>query len=76
MTRDDGGQAFPVHSAVGAGKDGMTLRDWFAGKVMAAAMTNAEGLGAMDEDDRKSLFVMAAKISYEVADAMLAERNK
>jgi len=28
---------------------GMSLRDWFAGQIAAAAMTNAEGLGAMSK---------------------------
>lgn len=58
----EGGPAFPV-SIPGCGDNGwhgMTLRDWFAGQVLAGGITmGPEG---------------AAKFAYEIADAMLAQR--
>jgi hypothetical protein len=73
----DGGPAFP---RVGEGfgnprydAPGMTLRDWFAGQAMAAA------LGAFLSDpkgqpDARNKDIIAAS-SYAIADAMLAARE-
>lgn len=73
MDRDDvnmaGGPAFPV-SIPGCGDNGwqgMTLRDWFAGMVMANNFNmrrDAEAHAAI------------AKAAYEHADALLAARKK
>lgn len=49
------------------GHNGMTLRDWFAGQVLASAA--ALPFGAADCINR-------AKAAYEQADAMLAARSK
>jgi hypothetical protein len=51
MSRDDSGPAFPIHTPGSApeylpGRDGMTLRDYFAAKAMAAliiGMASNEG---------------------------------
>lgn len=74
-TKDDGGFAFPVippvdntgHYAVGyyIPSPGMTLRDWFAGQVLAG--TNFADWGTHDA---------LAQFSYAVADAMLKERTR
>lgn len=48
----------------------MTLRDWFAGKVMQAQVGNPLRLGD-DEAHR-----LIAERAYRVADAMLKERSK
>lgn len=68
---EQGGSAFPIpHSnEAGApvGEHGMSLRDWFAGQVMAGINANP----VWDEhgwSDR-------AKSSYEAADAMLEARK-
>ena len=53
MKRDDGGPAFPG-----------TLRDWFAGQVLAGISTSYA-----DQQDE-------ARWAYSVADAMIAERAK
>ena len=68
--RDDGGPAFPQKREIGDFFTGMSLRDWFAGHVVAytAPYFNIE-LG----DDR---IKQAAEYSYRMADAMLAERIK
>ena len=49
--------------------EGMTLRDWFAGQALA-------GLYASETDDTEYEAAYAARRSYVIADAMLAERAK
>ncbi len=56
--------AFPKDTA--SGKMGMTLRDYFAAKAMAAMIDRFK------QWDRTNL----ANASYEAADAMLKERNR
>ena len=69
-TKDTGGPAFPYEYKFGDGTakraEGMTLRDYFAAKAMQGLLT-----GCSDPDH-----VSFAKWCYEIADAMLAERNK
>ena len=48
-------------------QSGMTLRDWFAGQAVRAFINQCD-----DDDDWPYL----AKKAYEMADAMLAERDK
>lgn len=69
MERDTGGVAFPGgrRFEIGDGwqsEDGMTLRDYFAAKAMQSLLVRG---GAF-----KGTEVMA----YEIADAMIMERNK
>lgn len=63
--QENGGPAFP-HSRLGSDSDGMTLRDYFAAKAMAAMLLLEEVHSEIE----------VAKWSYEQADAMLEERNK
>jgi hypothetical protein len=49
------------------GWDGVTLRDWFAGQVIASVKS-------WHPTDRRGK--SSAQIAYEIADAMLAERDK
>ena len=80
MSKDNGGPAFPIPLNPGssyqgyAGEvDGMTLRDYFAAKAMAACIGNTSGnFGVSYEVNNKNL----AMASYAIADAMLAERAK
>lgn len=75
MNIDDSGPAFPEHDWVEENGDlhfktihsGMTLRDYFAAKAMQAQITH---YGCMDK------FEILSKQSYEIADAMLKERDK
>tara|TARA_R110002167_G_C12164942_1_gene602866 strand:- start:62 stop:277 length:216 start_codon:yes stop_codon:yes gene_type:complete len=60
---ETGGPACPMR-----GCDGMTLRDYFAAKAMAAMMTGDSY--AQDWTDAK-----VAEWSYNAADAMIAERK-
>lgn len=61
---DDGGQAFPMPEG---GWDGMSLRDYFAGKAMAALLIDPERADQSREE--------CARLSYLMADAMLAARR-
>ncbi len=72
---DDGGPAFArsgFYSDGGPGEsdcwptDGMSLRDWFAGKVLGGFMS-AKPMQFNPEDD--------AAYCYKVADAMIAARK-
>jgi hypothetical protein len=55
--------AFPTGTGITPYKSGMTLRDYFAAKAMQALIQH-------------HYFDVAAKKSYEVADAMLKARNE
>ena len=65
-----GGPAFPTLADNGhaMNQDGMTLRDWFAGKAM-------QGLFACPMQPQSGP-EMYARDAYAVADAMLKERSK
>lgn len=62
--------AFPQNDwsfAGGDGREGMTLRDWFAGQALAGIQT-LECIGWTHKE--------LAQHCYSLADAMLAERSK
>jgi len=64
LPKPDGGPAFPIQCHLSDHHHGLSLRDYFAGQVLAM-------LAQMDwEPERVALF------AYEVADKMLAEREK
>lgn len=76
---NDGGPAFPwasdERSLSGQSGSGMTLRDYFAGKAI--------GLFAIEKEDLQKLNAgirpdhkIAAKFCYDLADAMIAERER
>jgi hypothetical protein len=74
MSANNGGPAFPsirfervADYAIGETEGGMTLRDYFAGQALSAAITI--GLAA----DLKEKEV--ATMCYDFADAMLAARE-
>ncbi len=64
-TKDDGGPAFPAQWD-DKDNEGMTLRDWFAGQVIASV----KGWHPADRRGKSS-----AVIAYEIADAMLEARK-
>lgn len=78
---NDGGPAFPFakEMATISGlqfSTGMTLRDWFAGKVLdgsdiSAVMREALEAGATPDEFSQALSMSA----YKIADAMLAARE-
>lgn len=61
--------AFPERTDEGYDKDGMTLRDWFAGQALAGMADYA-----IKDDDMA--WSDLARNCYRVADAMLSERDK
>jgi hypothetical protein len=64
----DGGPAFPITAGNNVYATGMFLRDWFAGQAMAGLMANPSiDTGTMLD---------AARSAYDIADAMLEEREK
>jgi hypothetical protein len=69
-TTNDGGPAFPGFDYISQdGKknpEGMTLRDYFAGKVL---------VGALADPTCQPSPIELAKIAYRGADAMLAARE-
>ena len=45
-TKNDGGPAFPrLDTESSCGAEGMTLRDWFAGQVMAGSLADGSCVG-------------------------------
>jgi hypothetical protein len=70
---DNGGPVFPFVEGVAghkSNKQGMSLRDWFAGQALTGEM--ATWPDACPEDYAG----MIARRCYAIADAMLAEREK
>ena len=53
-------------------KDGMTLRDYFAGQVAASDAAQGDGWAAVTQDEALAL----ARTYYAIADAMIAVRNE
>ncbi len=71
MSKDNGGPAFPVPATEYHGMDeGMTLRDYFAAKVINGILSDPNA-GLLEDDLSRY-----AGIAYKAADAMIKERNK
>ncbi|MHA6234242.1 hypothetical protein [Pseudomonas fluorescens group sp. PF-69] len=80
---DESGPAFPLDSNQYGAVLGMSLRDYFAAKAMAAVIMNPETqreLANMGRDEgmvrRDEGMVVISKVAYMQADAMLAERSQ
>ena len=85
MSKETGGPAFPIaqinatvttdgmgrvhQTAFVPAREGMTLRDYFAGQAMAALFDSDAGHDAMECQ-------IIATEAYEMADAMLKERER
>ena len=80
MVKNDGGPAFPVPGLDGQNMShgpvyGMSLRDWFAGMAFQALLSNEPFLrGVMNLGE--SCGEQAVAGAYELADALLKEREK
>ncbi len=67
-----GGQAFPTDGGNGY-IEGLTVRDWFAAKALTGFQaTDFEN----DRDAGKPYPTLLANLCYQIADAMIKERNK
>ncbi len=76
MPRYNGGPAFPNYKRVGEmeiTEGGMSMRDYFATHAMQALITNPTIVRMYPHEEIKSAI---AQLSYEVADVMMAERDK
>ncbi|MDQ0510906.1 hypothetical protein [Ancylobacter amanitiformis] len=77
--RKDGGPAFPVQNAnythAYGGAPGMSLRDWFAGQVLSSVASYMIENAYKDETSREEGIINAVHLSYDIADAMVAERS-
>lgn len=69
--KNDGGPAFPVVTSSAPDFDGMTLRDYFAAKALPWFAENS----AADSVKGLTWQQVAARGTYELADAMLAARG-
>lgn len=80
MSKTDGGLAFPIAIDMGNGTiathHGMTLRDYFAAKAMAAIIMNPETQHELKSMDRDQGMETISIIAYMQADAMIRERAK
>jgi hypothetical protein len=82
MQKQDNPPAFPLvcDNPMRVQYQGMTLRDYFASKVMNGICCNQFYLSALLEDFKgindKEMKAKIANVSYEMADAMIQERNK
>jgi hypothetical protein len=71
---DDGGPAFPYEDAR-PGRSGMSLRDYFAAKAMAAFVINRD-LPSEPTSTYYIDIVAVADGAYRMADAMLKARKQ
>ena len=78
---NNGGPAFPQSDLSGYGigpvdgMAGMSLRDWFAGQALAGWLASY-GPDAGHPANRPGSRETVARQAYEIADAMIAEREK
>jgi hypothetical protein len=70
---NDGGPAFPrpANPPYNSSANGMSLRDWFAGQALAGIMANARLVTVLAESKQDP-----ASCAYEMAEFMMAERDK
>lgn len=69
----DGGPAFPHGSLESIyAESGMSLRDWFAGQALSGGWLSEQAVMHSMVNTPMNL----AKEAYNIADAMLAEREK
>jgi hypothetical protein len=71
MSADKGGPAFPRSGDFNA-QTGMTMRDYFAAKAMAAALMTVKPVAGNTFD---GVVNECASVAYKVADAMLKARQ-
>lgn len=79
--KPDGGPAFPVemYSPDSDGDEvypGMSLRDWFAGHIVQGCLAYSHYNESWGDYHNNGTNEALARHVYEVADAMLAERDK
>ena len=71
----DNPPAFPLVSDIIGHCEGMTLRDWFAGQALGAIVTATSNGQHQPARDERNLIEGMAHDAYELADALMAERE-
>lgn len=66
MSQNNGGQAFPVSMGSHNWREGMSLRDYFAGQALSGELAKADGYVTPDK---------LAEYAYQIADAMILARK-
>jgi hypothetical protein len=76
--KDTGGSAFPniTPDMNVDGGPGMTLRDWFAGQALAGWLASYSKDAHHPASEGENQSEHLAGFSYDLADAMMAERAK
>lgn len=79
--KNDGGPAFPnfreidQHGLVHQ-NDGMSLRDWFAGRAMQALAPGTFEAACEEGQTAAKAAEVVADVAYRMADAMIAARGR
>jgi hypothetical protein len=68
--KDSSSPAFPIPTRLTENWGGMTLRDYFAAKAMQGLLAQSNGSALLSTPK------IGAGFAYQIADAMLAERDK
>lgn len=76
-----GGRAFPKSDTISNGEvlyrdEGMTLRQWYAGQVLPAAIAHAYTISGAITNSATITKLQIAQKCFEMADAMIEEGNK
>lgn len=69
MSKDNGGPAFPSKDAYENPRDGMSLRQWYAGQTLAGLLESADLKRTVSDQ-------ALADTCFAIADAMIAEGEK
>lgn len=81
MTAQNRMPAFPVDCSLPRLSPGMTLRDYFAAHAMQSVIAGLDGVAGrtarkLAETKGTSIAEASAELAYEMADAMLEQRDK
>ena len=76
MTTETGGPAFPCHPGIeNPIYDGMTLRDYFASKVIQGICANPDDIHVPEDETYDQYVDEISRSAYKIADAMLEARR-
>jgi hypothetical protein len=76
MTTDTGGPAFPCHPGIeNPIYDGMSLRDYFAAKVIQGICANPDDIHVPEDETYDQYVDEISRSAYKIADAMLKARK-
>ena len=76
MTTETGGPAFPCHPGIeNPIYDGMSLRDYFAAKVIQGICANPDDIHVPEDETYDQYVDEISRSAYKIADAMLKARS-